>query len=64
MTENAGFTHSALLAFEDSRMGAVTLSAKAIDCLKRILKGEVVTKETSEVSKGECRAFDGVLARG
>ncbi len=47
-------------AFEDYRMGGVTLSAKAVECLKRMLKGEVVTQETSGMSKGEWREFEGV----
>jgi len=47
----------AYAAFEDYRLGAVTLSAKAIDVLKRRLNGEVVTAETSGMSKGEWREF-------
>ena len=47
-------------AFEDYRMGGVTLSAKAIDVLKRRLKGETVTQDTSGMSKGEWREFEGV----
>ena len=50
----------AYAAFEDYRIGGVTLSAKAIDVLKRRLKGEVVTQETSGMSKGEWREFEGV----
>jgi thymidylate synthase (FAD) len=50
----------AYAAFEDYRMGGVTLSAKAIDVLKRRLKGETVTQETSGMSKGEWREFEGV----
>ena len=50
----------AYAAFEDYRMGGVTLSAKAIDVLKRRLNGEVVTQETSGMSKGEWREFEGV----
>ena len=48
-------------AFEDYRMGGVTLSAKAIDCVKRMLKGETVTQETSGMSKGEWREFKEAL---
>ena len=48
-------------AFEDYRMGGVTLSSKAIDCVRRMLKGEEVTQETSGMSKGEWREFQGVL---
>ncbi|MFZ1468762.1 MAG: FAD-dependent thymidylate synthase [Paracoccaceae bacterium] len=50
----------AFAAFEDYRMGGVTLSSKAIDCVKRMLKGEKVTQETSGMSKGEWREFEGV----
>ena len=52
----------AYAAFEDYRMGGVTLSAKAVDCVRRMLKGEVVTQETSGMSKGEWREFEGVVA--
>ena len=48
-------------AFEDYRMGGATLSAKAVDCVRRMLKGEAVTQETSGMSKGEWREFEGVL---
>jgi thymidylate synthase (FAD) len=48
-------------AFQDYRMGGVTLSSKAVDCLRRMLKGEVVTQETSGMSKGEWREFEGVI---
>jgi thymidylate synthase (FAD) len=44
-------------AFQDYRMGGVTLSSKAVDCVRRMLKGEVVTQETSGMSKGEWREF-------
>ena len=47
-------------AFEDYRMGGVTLSAKAVDCVRRMLKGESVTQENSGMSKGEWREFEGV----
>ncbi len=47
-------------AFEDYRMGGVTLSAKAIAVLKRRLAGEVVGQEDSGMSKGEWREFEGV----
>jgi thymidylate synthase (FAD) len=51
----------AYAAFEDYRMGGVTLSSKAVDCMRRMLKGEVVTQETSGMSKGEWREFEGVV---
>jgi thymidylate synthase (FAD) len=48
-------------AFEDYRMGGVTLSSKAVECVRRMLKGEAVTQETSGMSKGEWREFEGVI---
>ncbi len=47
-------------AFEDFRMGGVSLSAKGVEIIKRRLAGEVVTEETSGMSKGEWREFMGV----
>ncbi len=47
-------------AFEDYRLGGATLSGKAIEVLKRRLKGETVTQESSGMSKGEWREFEGV----
>ena len=47
----------AYAAFEDYRMGGVTLSGKAIAVLQRRLKGEKVGQETSGMSKGEWREF-------
>jgi thymidylate synthase (FAD) len=47
-------------AFQDYRMGGVTLSAKAVEVLKRRLQGETVTRETSGMSAGEWREFEGV----
>ena len=51
----------AYAAFEDYRMGGAQLSAKAIDCLKRMLKGEAVTQESSGMSKREWREFEALL---
>ncbi|ETW13725.1 FAD-dependent thymidylate synthase [Roseivivax marinus] len=48
-------------AFEDYRMGGATLSAAAIDCVKRMIAGEEVTQENSGMSKGEWREFQGVI---
>ncbi len=48
-------------AFEDYRMGGATLSATALDCIRRMVKGETVTQENSGMSKGEWREFKGVL---
>jgi thymidylate synthase (FAD) len=50
----------AYAAFEDYRMGGVTLSGKAIAVLKRRLAGETVAQEDSGMSKGEWREFEGV----
>ena len=47
-------------AFQDYRLGGATLSGKAMEVLRRRLKGEVVTQETSGMSKGEWREFEGV----
>ncbi|MGR3405769.1 MAG: FAD-dependent thymidylate synthase, partial [Roseovarius indicus] len=51
----------AFRAFEDYRMGGATLSSTALDCVRRMLKGEEVTQENSGMSKGEWREFQGVL---
>lgn len=50
----------AYAAFKDYRLGGVQLSAKAVEVLKRRLAGEVVTFESSGMSKGEWREFEGV----
>ncbi len=47
-------------AFEDYRMGGVTLSARAVAVLKRRLQGEMVTQQDSGMSKGEWREFEEV----
>jgi thymidylate synthase (FAD) len=47
-------------AFEDYRMGGVSLSARAVAVLKRRLAGEAVTFEASGMSKGEWREFTAV----
>jgi len=57
----ADWVPAAYGAFEDYRMGGAVLSAKGLDCLRRMLKGEVVTQETSGMSKGEWREFEGVV---
>jgi len=48
-------------AFADYRMGGVNLSATAMECVRRMLKGETVTQENSGMSKGEWREFEGVI---
>ena len=57
----ADWVPAAFGAFEDYRMGGVTLSAQAIDCVRRMLKGEKVTAETSGMSAREWREFEGVV---
>ncbi|SLN10197.1 hypothetical protein ROA7450_04162 [Roseovarius albus] len=42
-------------------MGGATLSSTALDCVRRMLKGEAVTQEASGMSKGEWREFQGVI---
>jgi len=48
-------------AFADYRMGGATLSSSALDCVRRMLKGEAVNQENSGMSKGEWREFQAVL---
>jgi len=48
-------------AFDDYRMGGAQMSATALDCVRRMLKGEEVTQETSGMSAGEWREFKGIL---
>lgn len=48
-------------AFEDYRLGGVQMSGTAMDCVRRMLKGEDVTQENSGMSAGEWREFEGVL---
>ncbi len=48
-------------AFEDYRLGGATLSGKALDCVRRMLKGEEVTQENSGMSAGEWREFQKAL---
>ncbi|MEJ6397720.1 FAD-dependent thymidylate synthase [Yoonia sp. 208BN28-4] len=57
----ADWVPAAYGAFEDYRMGGAVLSGKGLDCLKRMLKGEDVTQETSGMSKGEWREFKAAL---
>ncbi|PID35766.1 MAG: thymidylate synthase (FAD) [Rhodobacterales bacterium] len=50
-------------AFEDYRLGAVSLSAQMVDCLRRMLAGEAVTQESSGMSAREWREFQAVIAK-
>ncbi len=57
----ADWVPAAYGAFEDYRMGGANLSAKAMDCIRRMLKGEEVTQENSGMSAGEWREFQAEL---
>ena len=59
----ADWVPAAYGAFEDYRLGGAQLSGKALDCVRRMLAGEEVTQETSGMSKGEWREFEGVVGR-
>ncbi len=50
-------------AFEDYRLGAATLSAQMVDCLRRMLKGDAVTQDNSGMSAREWREFESMLGR-
>ncbi|MEM7732426.1 MAG: FAD-dependent thymidylate synthase [Pseudomonadota bacterium] len=52
----------AYAAFEDYRLGGASMSATGLDCIRRMLKGEEVSQETSGMSKGEWREFQAVLS--
>ncbi len=56
----ADWVPAAWAAFADYRLGGVTVSARGADVLRRRLRGEVVTEETSGMSKGEWREFEAV----
>ena len=57
----ADWVPAAYGAFEDYRLGGAVLSQKGLECLRRMLAGEEVTQETSGMSKGEWREFEGVI---
>ncbi|MEM7597502.1 MAG: FAD-dependent thymidylate synthase [Pseudomonadota bacterium] len=51
----------AYAAFEDYRLGGAAMSATGLDCIRRMLRGEDVSQETSGMSKGEWREFQAIL---
>lgn len=53
----ASWVPHAYQAFVDHRLGAETLSAQALECLRRKLAGQPVTQADSGMSKGEWREF-------
>ena len=57
----ADWVPAAYAAFEDYRMGGANLSGKAMDCIRRMLKGENVSQENSGMSAGEWREFEAEL---
>ncbi len=57
----ADWVPAAYAAFEDYRLGGAVLSEKGLQCLRRMLAGETVTQETSGMSKGEWREFEGMI---
>ncbi len=57
----ADWVPAAYKAFEDYRMGAVTMSAQMMDCLRRMLKGEPVDQDNSGMSAREWREFQEML---
>ena len=58
----ADWVPAAYRAFEDYRMGAVTMSAQMMDCLRRMLKGETVEQKNSGLSAREWREFQDMLS--
>ena len=57
----ADWVPAAFGAFEDYRMGGAQFSGKGMEVLRRMLKGEQVTQETSGMSAGEWRELMGSL---
>ena len=55
---------AAYSAFEDYRLNAVQFSGKGMEALRRMLKGETVTREDVGMSAGEWREFEGVVRSG
>ena len=58
----ADWVPAAYAAFEDYRMGGGQVSEKGLSALRKMLKGEDVTQETSGMSKGEWREFQALLS--
>jgi thymidylate synthase (FAD) len=52
---------AAWAAFEDYRLNAVTFSGRGMEALRRMLKGETVTREDVGMSAGEWREFEDCL---
>ncbi|WPY95986.1 FAD-dependent thymidylate synthase [Limimaricola variabilis] len=54
---------AAYRAFEEYRLGGVTLSASGVECLRRMLAGEEVTQATSGMSAREWREFSDIVRK-
>jgi thymidylate synthase (FAD) len=54
---------AAYAAFEDYRLNAVQFSGKGTEALRRMLRGETVTREDVGMSAGEWREFEGIIIR-
>ncbi|MEM1130055.1 MAG: FAD-dependent thymidylate synthase [Pseudomonadota bacterium] len=57
----ADWVPAAWQAFEDYRMGGASLSAKGLDCVRRMLAGETVDQSNSGMSAGEWREFSALF---
>jgi len=57
----ADWVPAAYSAFKDYRLGGAQLSAKAIECVRRMVRGDDVTQANSGMSAGEWREFQSVL---
>ena len=58
----ADWVPAAYGAFEDYRLGGAQLSGRALDALRRMLKGEEMNAEKAGMSAGEWREFMGVVS--
>ncbi|GAB5438315.1 FAD-dependent thymidylate synthase [Falsiruegeria mediterranea] len=57
----ADWVPAAYKAFEDYRLGSVSMSAQMVDCVRRMVKGEQVNQENSGMSAREWREFEDVI---
>jgi thymidylate synthase (FAD) len=57
----ADWVPAAYGAFEDYRLGGEQVSGKGMEVVRRMIKGETVTQETSGMSKGEWRELMGAI---
>jgi len=60
----ADWVPAAYAAFAEYRLGGAQLSARGLDCLRRMLAGETVTQASSGMSAGEWREFQALIAPG